>query len=207
MSSQLRLTTTSYAVLSLLGIKPWSTYELTQQMDRSLGRIWPRAASKLYEEPKKLVSLGLARAREERVGMRPRTVYSITPEGKRALADWHTRPGEGPALEFEQLLKIAFAEHGTKSDALATLAAARAWARERNQGNLAAARDYLAGEGPFQQRVAQNMLAGRFLTEFYRMVAEWADWAGDIVGGWPDDPGNAEPSLQAMEETARRADW
>jgi hypothetical protein len=51
------------------------------------------------------------------------------------------------------------------------------------------------------------MLAGRFLTEFYRMVAEWADWAGDIVGSWPDDPGQAEPSLQAMEETARRADW
>jgi hypothetical protein len=48
------------------------------------------------------------------------------------------------------------------------------------------------------------MLAGRFLTEFYRMVAEWADWAGDIVGGWPDDPGKAEPSLQAIEETARR---
>jgi len=37
-------------------------YELTQQMGRSLGRIWPRAASKLYEEPKKLVAAGLARA-------------------------------------------------------------------------------------------------------------------------------------------------
>ena len=55
------LTTTSYAVLGLLAIKPWSSYELTQQMDRSLGRIWPRATSKLYEEPKKLVEHGFAR--------------------------------------------------------------------------------------------------------------------------------------------------
>ena len=56
------LTTTSYAVLGLLAIKPWSSYELTQQMDRSLGRVWPRAVSKLYEEPKKLVDHGHARA-------------------------------------------------------------------------------------------------------------------------------------------------
>ena len=27
------LTTTSYAILGLLAVKPWSTYELTQQMD------------------------------------------------------------------------------------------------------------------------------------------------------------------------------
>lgn len=207
MSSLPKLTTTSYAVLSLLAVKPWSTYELTRQMDRSLGRIWPRAASKLYEEPKKLVSHGLARADKELNGRRPRTVYSITPEGERALADWHTLPGEGPVLEFEQLLKIAFAEHGTKADALATVAAARDWARERNQDNLAAARDYLAEQGPFQRRAAQTALAGRFLTDFYRMVAEWADWADGIISHWPDDPRSAEPDQQAIAETVRRAEW
>ena len=61
--SSAKLTTTSYAVLGLLSIKTWSSYELTQQMDRSLGRIWPRAVSKLYEEPKKLVARGPARGR------------------------------------------------------------------------------------------------------------------------------------------------
>jgi DNA-binding PadR family transcriptional regulator len=207
MSTDTRLTTTSYAVLSLLGVKPWSTYELTQQMDRSLGRIWPRAVSKLYEEPKKLVSHGLAQARKEHVGERPRTVYSITPKGRRALADWLKEPGDGPVLAFEQLLKVNFAEHGTTADALATLAATRAWAEERNQENLAAARGYLAGEGPFQQRAAQNTLGGRFLTEFYRMVAEWADWATAIVERWPDNPRLAEPHVADMEETVRRADW
>jgi len=65
------LTTTSYAVLGLLSIRPWSSYELTQQMDRSLGRIWPRAASKLYEEPKKLTARG--RALPPRAGPLPGT--------------------------------------------------------------------------------------------------------------------------------------
>ena len=56
------LTTTSYAILGLLAVKPWTTYELAQQMRRALGQFWPRAESKLYEEPKKLVAHGLARA-------------------------------------------------------------------------------------------------------------------------------------------------
>ena len=72
------LTTTSYAVLGLLALRPWTTYELAQQMDRALGQFWPPARSKLYEEPKKLVTHGLAIATRESTGRRPRTVYSIT---------------------------------------------------------------------------------------------------------------------------------
>ena len=207
MSTQSRLTTTSYAVLCLLGVQPWSTYELTRQMDRSLGRIWPRATSKLYEEPKKLVEHGLARAREELVGNRPRTVYSITAKGRRALAAWMAAPGDGPQLECEALLKIGFAEHGTRDDALASLAAMRAWAEERNAGNLAAGEAYEAGEGPFQQRVAQSMLVGAFLTEYYRMVAEWATWATAQVERWPADPHQAVPDRRALAEVISRARW
>src|SRR6187200_2061176 len=108
------LSTTSYAILGLLSLRPWTTYELAQQMDRALGQFWPRAESKLYEEPKKLVAHGLARASSETVGRRPRTVYTITPKGRRAMAAWVPTPGNGPVLEFEQLVKVFFAEHGTK---------------------------------------------------------------------------------------------
>jgi PadR family transcriptional regulator, regulatory protein AphA len=207
MSRSPTLTTTSYAILSLLATRPWTTYELARQMDRSLGRIWPRAQSKLYEEPKKLVAHGLARARPDSVGRRPRTVYWITPKGRRALAAWLRVPGDGPVLEFEGLLKVIFAEHGSRSDALATLAAARAWAVERNAGNLAAGRQYEAGEGPFQERVAQNVLGGAFLTDFYAMVAAWADWAAGMVEQWPEDPHLATVDPAALAEIARRADW
>jgi len=201
------LTTTSYAILGLLAVQPWSTYELTRQMDRSLGRIWPRAQSKLYEEPKKLVEAGLAVAISERVGRRSRTVYSITPAGRRALAEWLRTPGNGPVLEFEQLLKVWFSDSGTKDDALASLAAARAWAAERNEENLRAARAYRAGEGPFQQRAAQTLLAGAFLTDFYALVARWADWATAEVERWPDDPSGAPADPAALDAVLRRAEW
>ena len=202
-----RLTSTSYAVLGLLGVQPWSTYELTRQMDRSLGRMWPRAASKLYEEPKKLVAHGYASAATETVGRRPRTVYSITEDGRAALARWLAEPGEGPVLEFEALVKLGFAEHGTREDALRTVAAARAWAAERNVVNREAARDYAAGEGPYQHRAAQGMIAGAFFTDLYAMVARWADWAEEQIESWPEAPGEAVADRRELEEIARRADW
>jgi PadR family transcriptional regulator AphA len=201
------LTTTSHAILGLLAIRPWSTYELTRQMDRSLGRMWPRAQSKLYEEPKKLVSLGLATATVEPVGNRPRTVYAITDEGRRALSEWLEQPGAGPVLEFEQLLKLSFAEHGTRADARQTVAAARQWAVERNDENLSAAAQYAGGEGPFQERAAQAMLAGAFFTDFYAMVARWADWASGQIESWPENPARAEPDPAALNEILRRARW
>jgi DNA-binding PadR family transcriptional regulator len=205
--SRTTLTTTSFAILGLLAVRPWSSYELTRQMDRSLGRLWPRAQSKLYEEPKKLVHHGLAEARADRVGLRRRTVYAITPAGRSALAAWLEIPGDGPVLEFEQLLKVWFSDHGTRAAALGSIAAARRWAEERNQENLAAAIAYGTGEGPFQSRAAQTMLAGAFLTDFYALVARWADWATDVVAEWPEDPADAVADQRALEDIARRAQW
>jgi PadR family transcriptional regulator AphA len=44
-------TTTSYAVLGLLSVRSWTTYELAKQVQRSLNWFWPRAERKLYDEP------------------------------------------------------------------------------------------------------------------------------------------------------------
>jgi PadR family transcriptional regulator AphA len=194
------MTTTSYAILGLLAVKPWTTHELVQQVDRSLRRLWPRAQSKLYEEPKKLVAHGYAKAADDSVGRRRRTRYTITAKGRRALATWLSEPGEGPTLEFEQLVKIHFADSGTKADVVANLEAARAWVLEQNKENLAAARAYLAGEGAFPQRAALNQLPGRFLTEFYVTVARWVDWASAVVATWPDDVLAAPFDIDAAQE-------
>jgi PadR family transcriptional regulator, regulatory protein AphA len=202
-----RATSTTFAVLGLLAVRPWSTYELTQQVHRGLGRMWPRAESRLYDEPKKLVALGLATATTESIGRRPRTVYTITQQGRAALAEWLAEPGEGPIVEFEQLVKLTFADHGSRDDALRTVAAARAWAVQANAGNLAVAREYAAGQGPYQKRAAPPMLAGAFFTEFYAMVARWADWATEQVETWPDNPADAVADLAELEAIARRADW
>ncbi len=201
------LTTTSYAILGLLAVQSWSTYELTQQMDRSLGRFWPRAQSKLYEEPRKLVNLGLASCASEHVGRRPRTVYTITDDGRAELARWMAEPAAGPVLEFEQLLKLFLAESGTRDDALRRLAEAREWAVEQNALNLAAARAYREGVGPFEQRAAQGSLVGGFLTEFYALVAEWAERSAEVVARWPDDVSQARSDPDLLAEIAARAAW
>src|SRR5439155_24309492 len=132
MSSAPSMTTTSYAILGLLAVKPWTTHELVQQVDRSLRRLWPRAQSKLYEEPKKLVAYGFAKATDDSFGRRRRTRYTITAKGRRALAAWLQQPGDGPVLEFEQLLKISFADSGSKADIVTNLEATRRWVLEQN---------------------------------------------------------------------------
>jgi DNA-binding PadR family transcriptional regulator len=199
------LTTTSYAILGLLAVKPWTTHELVRQVDRSLRRIWPRAQSKLYEEPKKLVAHGLARATDDSVGRRRRTRYTITAKGRRALAAWLQRPGDGPLLEFEQLVKISFADSGSRADVLTNLAATRLWVLEQNVENLATGRAYLEGSGPFPERAALNLLAGRFLTDFYVMMARWVRWATDLVEGWPDDVRDAPYDRKAAAEAVELA--
>ncbi len=200
------MTSTSYAILGLLAVRPWTTHELVQQVDRSLRRLWPRAQSKLYEEPKKLVAHGYATAKDDPVGWRRRTRYTITAKGRRALAAWLREPGAGPVLEFEQLVKIHFADSGSKADVVANLEAARAWVLEQNEENLATARAYLAGEGAFPERAALNQLPGRFLTEFYATVARWVTWATTVVDTWPDDVTAATFDVAVAEEGVARAE-
>lgn len=208
MSSGARLTTTTYGVLGLLAVRPHSTYELAKAMDRSVGRVWPRARSKLFEEPKKLVHHGYATAEDDAVGRRPRTVYTITGAGRRALSAWLAEPGAGPALEFEGLVKLIFADHGTRDAALASLARAREWAVEQNTGNIEAGEKFLAAEeGLYAERRATTLLLGAFLTDFYKLVADWAVWATDEVEGWPKDISTHRVSRDRTREVLERARW
>lgn len=51
-------TVSSYAILGLLALRPWTGYDLTRQATRSLRFAWPKSERLLYSEPKKLVELG-----------------------------------------------------------------------------------------------------------------------------------------------------
>lgn len=206
MSSAPAMTTTSYAILGLLAVKSWTTHELVQQVDRSLRRIWPRAQSKLYEEPKKLVAHGYAKASDDSVGRRRRTRYTITARGRSALAAWLREPGDGPILECEQFLKIHLADSGTTADIVTNIEAMREWVLVQNEENLATARAYLEQRGAFPERAALNQLVGTFLTDFYVTLAEWVDWASRVVEGWPDDPADAPFDVDAAKEGVRRAE-
>jgi len=195
-SAERELTTTSYAVLGLLAVRHWSTYELAKQMRRNLHYFWPRAESNLYAEPKRLVAAGLAKARSEPVGDRPRTVYSITPRGRRALGRWLAEPAADSRLESEALVKLAFAGSGSKHDLLETLRRYREVAETRREELQEIFHEYLRGADPFPERVHINVVAYRLLWDTTQTEAHWATWAIDQVDCWPDDL-NSPPDRQA----------
>jgi DNA-binding PadR family transcriptional regulator len=188
-----QLTTTSYAILGLLSLRDWSTYELAQQMTRSMRLWWPRAESRIYEEPKRLVRLGLATSTDEGKGRRPRTVYTITDAGRQALCDWVAKPAGIFQMEFEAMLKIFFADQGSKADLLANITAVRDAAEAELEHGKTFAREYLADGGPFPNRLHIIALVVSLYEELLNATHEWAEEALDQVQDWPNTRQGTDP--------------
>jgi DNA-binding PadR family transcriptional regulator len=181
------LTTTSYALLSLLALRPWTTYELAKQMKRSLHWFWPRAESKLYDEPRKLEAHGFARSERHYNGRRPSTVYEITPAGRDALAAWVARPGNpAPVLEFEALLRVFAADSVGADELLRVIESVRAEMEGWQAFFNALGEDVATTGGPFPRRIHINALTYRFMSLYSNAVHEWAVWASNEVGDWAD---------------------
>jgi DNA-binding PadR family transcriptional regulator len=198
------LTTTSYAILSLLALKEWTAYEMVHRMERSLRWYWPRAQSKLYEEPKKLVAAGYARSRPRPGSGRPQAVYRITPAGRRALAAWLERPGAGPVLEFEALLKVAFADQGSLDGLRANLHAVLEEAAAVRAFGHALGEEFLAGTPTFSERLHVGVLVWEYLERWAAQREEWARFALDWIDGWDDVAATPERLAIAREHFARR---
>lgn len=203
-----KLTTTSYAILGLLALRPWSGYELSQQMRRNVGEFWPRAERGLYDEPKNLVAHGFASTSHESRGRRARTVYTITPAGRRALGAWLAERGSTrPQFESEAVLRIAFAEHGRAEDALATLAELQDQVRELSRFAAEISRTYVEGRGLYPERVHTISLVNRFFADYFAVIDSWAAWAREQIVAWGDisrPPADSGPLDTLAEITALR---
>jgi PadR family transcriptional regulator AphA len=180
------LTTTSYAILGLLAIRPRGTYDLAQMMKRSLHFIWPRAESNLYAEPKRLVDAGMATAEVVWNGDRKRTVYSITPQGATALRQWLADEPAPQRVESEPAVRILFGHLGTKDDLLASIARVAADAEECITQVSDVADEYARGDGPFPERIHVNALLATLMIEQARAASTWATWAREEVERWAD---------------------
>lgn len=205
-SPQPSLPTTGYAVLGMLALRPWSAYELTQQARRSLNYCWPTAESVLYDEPKRLVRLGLATAKREAAGRRTRTVYTITGQGRHMLAQWLATPPSPPHLETEAMLRLLYADQGREQDLMDTVRATRAWALAQAPAGLAQVRGYLTGGGPFPERLHLNALFARFHLDLFELLVRWADLAEDEIASWPRTAGlgMTEPTHALLTEMLTR---
>ena len=201
-------TTTSYALLGLLALQDWTTYELARQVQRSLHWFWPRAERKLYDEPKRLVADGLATATSGSTGKRPRTVYGITDAGRTELARWLDEPSAGRANEFEALVKVFFADAGTIDQLRTTLDRIVAESTQR-VSDLADNLDVGLAAPAFPARMPLNVLVVRLQVEQELTVLRWATWARAEVDSWAsvEDPGEWDASalLEALIDDCRAA--
>jgi PadR family transcriptional regulator, regulatory protein AphA len=190
------LTPTSYAILGLLALRDWSTYELAQQMQRSMRLWWPRAESRVYEEPKRLVRLELARTRDEGVGARPRTVYGITDHGRDTLRDWLSDPAGIFRLEFEAMVKVFFADQGTKSQLVANIDRIRGAALADLQRDQSFVEQYLTTGGPFPERLHIIGLVTDLYARLLHATVEWADDASAEVAAWRSTRAAPDPTAR-----------
>jgi DNA-binding PadR family transcriptional regulator len=206
-----RLTSTSYAVLGLLSIRPWSPYELVQHMKKrsTVHFIWPRAESRVYEEPKRLTAAGLATATSDPRGQQDRTVYAITPAGMDALKAWLAEPGGRVTVEAEPLLKVLFAEQGSQEELLDNVRAVGLWATGEMDRMLANATQALTPEGtPFPRRMHLSGLVSDFVLRVSEAVVEWSQAAEAQIEQWDGtgtDAARVEESLQLARMWLDRA--
>jgi DNA-binding PadR family transcriptional regulator len=200
----MELTPTSFALLGLLSVRPWTTYELANQTKRSLRFFFPRAERHLYAEAKRLADAGLATSDTGFTGKRRSTTYAITPAGRRALRGWFRTTPAPPVLESEVLVRAFFADAGRPEDLVVALQSARADARGAQQELAAMAQSWLDGSAPFPERAAMGALTMRFVADFHRLVEEWSDWAAGEVASWDRPDGRDWPGRSAVFEAVAK---
>jgi PadR family transcriptional regulator AphA len=108
MSSETRLTPTSYIVLGLLDAAAGEAtpYDLKRVVAGGLGDFWSIQHAQLYSEPERLAGGGYLSERREEGGRR-RKHYEITKRGRDALREWLAEPtAELTELRDPGLLKL-----------------------------------------------------------------------------------------------------
>lgn len=195
-----QLTTTSYAVLAQVAVRPWSAYELAEQRVRYFRYVWPRAESAIYREVKRLAELGLLASEAEYTGKRRRTIYSITDPGKQALREWLSTPISPFSMEFETMLRVFVAPLGTKDDLLGTLKQVRTDAQEMLRFAGEVKQEFIDGINVTQDQVYLRALAVDFFVSILGTVETWAERTLAEIGTWDDLAPSAEKNERGLEK-------
>lgn len=195
-----QLTTTSYAVLAQVAVRPWSSYELAQQRVRYFRYVWPRAESAIYREAKRLAAMGLIDGKTEYTGRRARTIYSITEDGRIALREWLGTPVSPFSMDFEAMLRVFIAPLGTKDELLGTLKQVRADTQEMLQFAGEVKQEFIDGINVTQDQVYIRALAVDFFISLLNTVESWAERSLSEVETWDDVQPSVEKNKRGLEK-------
>ena len=130
---------------------------------------WATTFAQIYPELAQLEDGGYLTHREDPHGGRQRRAYALTPKGERALMGWLRRATIPPMeLRDEGILRLAFADHLPREDAIELVQRLRARAEE--------------AEREFQETIlplgeALRGMGLRFPIEIGRMGAGYYAWS------------------------------
>ena len=196
-----RLTAASYALLGYLTMQPQSAFELTKLIrDSGALDLWPRTTSSLYLEPPNLVDHGFATVSVESTGKRTRSVYAITDEGRKALLAWLEQPGNRLRTADDIMLRVFYANLGSKQQLLEQLATMREQIRSEYVALIEALEKHASGTYEFSQPAHLTRLVTRHELALMEARARWLADAEQEVASWPG-------TQLTKEQEARVAKW
>jgi PadR family transcriptional regulator, regulatory protein AphA len=134
---RVELSPTAHVILGLLHTGPKSGYEIKGIVDHSTRFFWAASYGQIYPELRRLAKAGLIEGSAAPRDGRKRTVYKITPAGRKELRTWLRKPPETFETRDEGLLKLFFAGALPPTEAVNTLQAMRG----RSQQTLARLRE------------------------------------------------------------------
>jgi DNA-binding PadR family transcriptional regulator len=196
--SPTQATTSSYVLLGLLSLRPWTGYELTQQIRHSLAHVWPSSEANVYREQQRLVRLGWATVTAEAAGpARTRNRYTITSAGRRELSAWLDTAPAPASLEVEAMVRAWFADAGTPEQLAASLRHAAADARASLDQVVTVFSHYLDGAGGFPERAHLNAIVGEMVADLFGLIEFRCRQLATEVEAWQTTAGHG------LDHTAR----
>jgi len=172
-----QITLTECAILGLVARRERSGYDLLKAIERGVGFFWTPAKSQLYALLPKLVERGLLRARRVEQDRRPdKTLYRITPAGRRALREGLEQAS--PAVDRNSFeLRIFFGEH-MRPGAVRRMIEAR---RDQSRAHLARLEEIERIPGVEDDLYPYlTLLAGK---ENAKAAIRWAEQALELLEG------------------------
>ena len=174
------LTPLSHVVLALVGRGGAAPHDLVRMARGGQRLYYAGAASKIYEQPKRLARLGYLRSEKRPGKTTERTYYTLTDKGLAALREWHAQPSSFPRIQSEAVARVLSSDLAEDERAVAeSLAALRAEIAELSAGVDEDERR--AASIPHRERQLKLVRSlGRRLLEAH---LEWIDEVERELGG------------------------
>ena len=167
-----KLTPFSYVILVLVGESGAGPHDLVRMMRD--GRVyWTAPESQYYAEPKRLAAAGYLDASKQPGRTHARTHYTLTDQGRQALAEWLATPARFSRVQSEPVVRLLGFEYADRGVLLESLRALEAELDELD-ASLVAQREREAGL-PHRAKV---LAINRRLAE--GILAAHRDWIDEV---------------------------